>query len=309
MRTLIAAVLLALCSGGMVFAASQPPTPSSGNGVEQQDAKPAKYEIKPPPQQPGSENAPLFVRVVPTEPSEAEARHKQYEHHEKPTLDRWLTWGTVGLAVITAALSVFTFLLWKDASRTGKTTAIKMEASTAEAARAAAAMENTVAQSKVHTKLLEEFSQKQFRAYISADYIGATYQEGSLRFAGQLKLENTGFTPARKVSYWAKASIYREDPPTDYEFPEGQEFATDVGMSPRQSYVINGVDEKTYPDDVVFDVLMGKAKLYCWGLITYEDIFGGKWKTRFCHVYGFFYDSEGKVRWNCTYYRVHNDAT
>ena len=106
MRALLGMVAVAV-SLSCLAAESNPPLPSGGKDIQKQDAKPAKDKTQSDirlysPH--GTKESPLIVEPVVIPKSKAEADHQHYEHHEKPTLDRWLTYGTVALAGITAVL-------------------------------------------------------------------------------------------------------------------------------------------------------------------------------------------------------------
>src|SRR5262249_31136329 len=68
-----------------------------------------------------STSSPLFVKVVPADKSPDDASYEAYEHYEKPSLDRGLTYATTALAVFTFALflgtgvlAIFTYRLWGE---------------------------------------------------------------------------------------------------------------------------------------------------------------------------------------------------
>jgi hypothetical protein len=221
------------------------------------------------------------------------------------------------LAIFTFLLFVFTALLWlvtwrlsRDAKKSGESQAEKMESSINQATRTASAMEEVASATKANAVLIQGGMHQQMRAYISVDVGTATYQENTLKFAASPVLANTGFTPARKVSYWISADILPGNTSTDFNFPVGEAKVTDVGMSPRQSYVVNGVVSKFYPDPEVAQIIKGDAeRLFVWGVVTYEDVFGGRWDTRFCHSYHFYINREGMLVPHGTYHPSHNHAT
>lgn len=122
MRALLGAVAVAV-SLSCLAAESNPPPSSAGKNIQKQDANPTENKPQPDirlnfPQ--GTKEFPLVVEPIPIAKTKAETDHQHYEHHEKPSLDRWLTYGTVALAFITAVLAYFTYGLWKDARETSK---------------------------------------------------------------------------------------------------------------------------------------------------------------------------------------------
>ena len=111
MRALL--VVLALSLSVSYFAQSKPPTPSSGIDVHQKDGKPEQAQQQSANIERGTLNSPIFVHGIPADVSDADARHKAYEHHEKPSLDRWLTYSTVALAFFTLGLAIYTARLFR----------------------------------------------------------------------------------------------------------------------------------------------------------------------------------------------------
>lgn len=312
MRVLIALALV--CCFSLAF--SQPSSPSGGKSIQQQNAKPSQPTHNPASEQRGTEQQPIFIKSLAGPESESDARHKEYEHHEKPTLERYMGYGTLALAFFTCALFIFTALLWrvtlqlsKDAKTSGESQSMKMGLSIAEAIRAATAMEEVAKATKDNAVLMQGVMHRQMRAYISVDLGEAFYQDANFKFGSKPVFENTGFTPARKVCYWVSADILPSDTPADFSFPVGNSMVTDVGMSPRQKYVVNGVVDKFYPDSEVAEIIKGeKKKLFVWGVVTYEDVFGGTWTTRFCHSF-YFYPAEKGLLHRGSYHPGHNHAT
>jgi hypothetical protein len=56
-----------------------------------------------------------------------------------------------------------------------------------------------------------------------------------------------------------------------------------------------------------------KKRLFCWGTVTYDDIFGDSWQTNFCHNFIFYKDKDSAgievIKFFAYYYRSHNSAT
>lgn len=189
---LLVALALVCCIG---FAYSQPPPPSGGKGIQKQNAhatQPNKDRASEPQ---GTASAPLFVQSIATPETADEAAHKHYEHHEKPTLERLMGWGTFWLAVFTLilmaatiVLAVFTFRLWRDARRTADAAASDMRESLRISQQAADAATASVA-----SLIAAE------RAYVFAEitllHFGNTTSDfGKLQ--GKVKFWNYGKTPA-----------------------------------------------------------------------------------------------------------------
>ena len=194
-----------------------------------------------------TDGAPVFVKGVPRQESEADARHKQYEHHEKPTLDRWLTWATVALAVFTGLLFFFTALLWKSTSRLVKETG--------------------------------DTARKQLRAYMTleiCEWRGLTRQ---IPLAVKFSLVCHGQTPASKVRVRGIIEIASLPLPFNYIAPElrercPQEFVVFPGkqngpsgwITADAAFTVDEIQEITSPTSNRLAYLHAK--------IIYTDVFG-----------------------------------
>lgn len=112
MRTLLA--LLTLCFFGLVFGASNPPTPSNTAGSTQKQ------------EQAGKNNAPTYeetkvgqppsfvINVSASAPANGQAARQAEQENAKSSYEWLIAYSTLALAVITAALAVFTAFLWKS---------------------------------------------------------------------------------------------------------------------------------------------------------------------------------------------------
>jgi len=229
-------------------------------------------------------------------------------------------WGTLALSIFTFILFVFTGLLWwvtlqlsKDAKRSGEAQSGKMEASIREASRAATAMENLAVSAANNATITHEMYKKQMRAYIAVETGGGVYQDANNRFAGNPTIVNSGFTPARNLSFSIKAAILNLDgvAPKDLVIPEhGEMIVNDGGMAPRQQFVIGDIVKEIYSEEEVAEIMLGnKKRLFVCGIVKYEDIFGGKWYTRFCYNHVFGMRPDKTIHVGSYYHHTGNDAT
>lgn len=289
-----------------VSAYSDNPVPSSPEYTQKPNANTSNNKKKTTEEQRGTEGVPVFVKVIAADRSEEEAKHDHYEHNEKPSLDRGLTYATIALAAVTAILAFFTYGLWRDARRTSKQTISDMRSSIAEAARSATAMEVVAAQQPK----MQNIMYKQMRAYIAVDVGKAISQNSDLRFEADPIIVNTGFTPAKNVSTWIKAAILDPTVTHDYLLKENGEFRkNDATLNPRQTFTIFGIVRDRYSIEEVVCIMEGVDKrLFVWGAVSYEDVFGGKWETNFCHNY-VFYKTGDEIGFSGYYYNAHNNST
>ena len=199
MRTLLGVVAVVV-SLSCLTAASNPPAPSDGKDIQKKNAKATidkpkadiDLSIR------GTKESPLYVEPVPK--SKAETEHQQYEHHEKPTLDRWLTWGTVALAGITALLAFFTFGLWKDARDSSNSAVRDMRESLDIANKSAMA-----AQKSADSQLLSLRPWLSCHAEIAGPLTYTT--DGDALFDLKFTIKNFGHTPAANVRLDATVAL------------------------------------------------------------------------------------------------------
>ena len=110
MRVLLAIVALAVSC----LCISNPPVANGGKDLQMQDVKSVSDKAQTNIRVQGTRELPIVIETVVAAKTQAEIDHQNYERHEKPTLDRWLTWATVALAGITGVLAYFTYGLWSE---------------------------------------------------------------------------------------------------------------------------------------------------------------------------------------------------
>jgi hypothetical protein len=315
-----------LLMSGVCTAASNPPPPSSWEGIQKQNSKAAQAAQNPTSEQKGTEQNPIFVKSLPSPQSESDTRHKEYEHHEKPTLERFMGWGTLALAIFTGLLFVFTAGLWwvtyrlsRDAREEGKSRSREMAESIREANRAAKAMESLAVSAAANSEaaiesvlVLKDRTAQQMRAYLMVTIGGGTYQERekNLMFEVRPQLVNSGNTPAHKMTYWAKAKIMNFPLPDNFIFePPAEIVQHSMLIGPHQSIELNARVDDFVADDEVESIKRGNGKrVYIWGMITYTDAFDLVHTTKFCHSLVWL-GPDDKLIVNGTYSHNHNEAT
>jgi hypothetical protein len=231
----------------------------------------------------------------------------------------WLTaLATAILAVITGALARYTYNLYRatvklnaEATRNADEQTKRMERSITEAARAAAAMEKVATATTENATRMPELLRKQMRAYLSIDIGTATYQDAHFRFGASPLITNYGLTPARNVRWHALAAVVDGTNPETTEFPPvGELPQSDIGISPRQSFTLNAVMKDRVPDEEVEAIMAGLTRrLFCWGKVEYEDVYGSSWETKFCLNYAFFRGQDQLVKVSGWVYTRHNAST
>jgi hypothetical protein len=150
----------------------------------------------------------------------------------------------------------------------------------------------------------ENASKRELRAYLTVIIGAAVHQErrspdqgGDLMFDCRPLVCNTGRTPARKMTFKARAAVMPFPLPKETHLPEG----TDEGeqwniLGPQQQANMFAVVDGFRPDEEVEPIKRGTGdkSLYVWGLVTYEDVFGDSHFTRFCQR--IYWDLKDQVR-------------
>jgi hypothetical protein len=161
----------------------------------------------------------------------------------------------------------------------------------------------------------EEVAKRELRAYLTVVIGAAIFQErrpvedgGDLMFECRPLIVNNGQTPARKVTFKARAAIIRHLALKETYLPEDPDAGSGGSIiGPRQDANMFAVVEGFCPDEEVNDIKLGTGDrgLFVWGKVTYEDVFGDEHFTRFCQR--IYWDATGNVRGN--YIPGRNDAT
>ena len=242
------------------------------------------------------------------------------EHEHNYFSSEWfLVYITFLLALITGVLAFYTFRLWRatkkmvdSADATAKRQSSEMQASIAEASRAATAMELLVKGNAESVATLKDVTARQMRAYLVVDVNSGRYQERNknIRFEVKPSLNNAGQTPAHKMTYWATAKIMPYPLPDNFDFPTPKNAALrPMFLGPHQGVELNAIVGDFIPDDEVVDVKAGMTRrVYIWGIVTYTDIFDTKHSTKFCHSLYWFGSGENE-RVSGSYAPHHNKAT
>jgi len=233
---------------------------------------------------------------------------------------------TAFIAWFTLSLRQSTDKLWDAGERqlallaeSGSAQARDMQASINEAVRAATAMERLAASIEISAKAavesvatVREVSARQMRAYLSVLLNTGIYQERehNLKFDVRPLVYNSGNTPAHKFTYWANAKILPNPLPHDFDFPVGTDtLKAGFVLGPHQNIILNATAPDFISDDEVEEVKRGiKRRITVWGVVFYEDVFGEKRETRFCHSIYWVRGEKGESI-SGNYAPRHNDAT
>jgi uncharacterized protein (UPF0212 family) len=232
--------------------------------------------------------------------------------------DWLLAYCTGALAMITGGLALYTYRLYRttvelgrDAKQTATEQTDRMERSVVEAGRAATAMEAVALATNNNAALMQPLLKKQMRAYLAIDLGTAVCQNAKLRFEVHPLVANYGLTPARNVRLKVLTAIIDGSHKEDIALPEiGEMIISDVGIAPRQSFGMSVVLDHRLPDAEVEAIMVGITnRLFAFGKVYYDDVYGDSWETNFCINYTFPKFDDGTIKVNSYYYRRHNSAT
>jgi hypothetical protein len=258
----------------------------------------------PAPDRRGTEQRPLVIDKTVDAVKRETADQAEHAYNERVT-----TWSTVILAGVTFALFAANIWLIGDSRRVSNRQAKDTRDAIAEQTRSADAMRDVAEATKNNATLMSGMLSKQMRAYIAVELGTAVYQDKRLVFEAIPTITNNGLTPARNVCFGIFADIL-DGSKGDPAIPDlGELIVNDMGLMPRQQLTIRAIVPRRIPDEEVADVMKGYTRrLFTWGLVTYDDVFGGHWETRFCMSYAFpLVENELKV--SGAYTHSHNIAT
>jgi hypothetical protein len=262
------------------------PTPSKVGKPEQQQASPCQQasctDLR------GTAQSPLIVKGLPAEKTKQETADAAADRDNKAANDRHVIYMTGALTLISfLQLLVYGYQAKKlrETVESAKEQSKAMERHIGEASRSAKAMEDVVS-------VINFGNQAALRAYLTVIIGSAVHQEkrgeglDDLRFEAKPIVVNTGNTPARNVSLRKSAAILPIPILEDFKFPLPEEETPDVGwVGAHQSSGMDEIVQDFVPWENVADVKKGTSEALCvWGIITYEDIFGGKHYTKFGQI-------------------------
>jgi Sec-independent protein translocase protein TatA len=194
-----------------------------------------------------------------------------------------------------------------------------MKESIKQATRAADAMQisskaATIASQAAAESVIavRERTAQQMRAYLSVKIGTGVYQDANLRFEVRPILINTEHTPAHNVRYAARADVLPWPLPNDFIFQQLEQPQPSFGvLAPQQDFTMGAWVDRRYDDDNEAEAIkrgIGR-RLYIWGTVTYDDVFGEQRYTNFAQNIFWVALPDGSERILGNYVDRHNDAT
>jgi hypothetical protein len=302
---------------------SQPST-SDPSAKRPQQNQPATNTQKPSASdERGSEQAPLFIKVLPPVKTKEEAASDQAKDLDQSSANWWMVRLTVAIVLVGC---IQTIVFWLQARRLKQTIEVMdristqqttdVQASIAEATRVAKAMEGIAGSMATNVASVKEsvgisreiadgqreiadrqrlITELQSRAYLSVEHLGMVPQNAGtgLRFEPRAAIVNKGNTPAYKVKYSARAEVVPFPPPSDYVFnlPRIPEEGIGGFIPSTLNRIMSAVVPEIYSDPELAKIKASvETRIVMWGRVTYEDAFGIARFVNFGLSYVFFED-------------------
>ena len=294
MLKILALGLLLVC--GAAYASEQPSSVPTKAGQPQKTYVPQAEQVGNQ-QHPITDNVPLSVTIknpITVEHSKSERDEDRKEAKKEASYDRSIAYGTeflagatVLLAIITFFLAKYTYRLWRGATEDSSNQRKEVRESIDQAIRSADAMEMVANAAKENALRAEKIWRTQMRAYLTVNVDSGFPQAKmyGIKFEVRPTLWNSGNTPAHNMNYWARAEVMSFPLPDTFDFPAPKETPKrSFVLGPHQTIILNAFVDDFVPDTEVVDIKKGSDKrVYIWGEVTYDDVFGDPHKTRFCH--------------------------
>ena len=229
---ILAAILLAVASTS--FAQPEQPTPSLSKGRAEKSNQISNFN------QLGTQQLPLIVRTVPEPKDKVQAEHEERESREQRARERWITYSTIWLAIVTTFLALFTGYLW-DATR-------KLVRSS------------------------EETAKRQLRAFIFGKGFnhGSNIWDGTIReYIFWVTWENVGLTPGIDVCSWMEVKTLPTNKDQQIIFAPSRERRPTV-MGPRATAQTAFI---AVPLETMMQRWRNEKRIFLWSRVEYRDIF------------------------------------
>jgi hypothetical protein len=200
----------------------------------------------------------------------------------------WLMAFTAVLATATILLTVATCGLWNYAAEQASDmkksiAAAEHGASAASASAEAATRAADIAAAALHKS--DEAAQLQLRSYIFVRPIDSTPANLGDVFAVKYMVQNPGRTPAKNIMLTRAVKVLPYPLPSASYPPDSgpAESAGFIGPGDTPVGLINAETALSAEDWKAVTAKDGKLRIYFWGSISYQDVFGNARYTKFCY--------------------------
>ncbi|WP_349434302.1 hypothetical protein [Pararhizobium sp. A13] len=126
-----------------------------------------------------------------------------------------------------------------------------------------------------------DMAQMQMRAYMNTAHAWISFKENNEPVA-HVSIKNFGQTPAMNVKSWIHIWIEKYPLKGSLPFPkEGEVDQSSSVISPGFHYNYHHPRTRGIDEEIMTEIRAGRAAIYVYGGITYDDVFGGNRKTEF----------------------------
>lgn len=121
---------------------------------------------------------------------------------------------------------------------------------------------------------IRESSERQLRAYVGIEYCEVITRDGGSTFTVEVRIKNTGATPARDLHHHIAADIFTSFGERIEFAPPGRNMGV-IPLAPGMSYVLETPIAIGGPTGVPgIDTL--RRAIFTWGRVNYWDVFGNE---------------------------------
>lgn len=234
----------------------QTPTPSElANKPKHKNAAPNKNA---PPDQRGTEQSPLVVKILPSPSSDIPTNDTANEKHNDAPQGWWNREEWWSEHIVEIILAVATVLLW---------------IATRDLVRGA-----------------EKTAERQLRAYIGIKEGHMAIKDGN-KLSGIIVMKNSGQTPAYNVKAWCITGVFEPNEPISFRQAETKVMYGDIGC---KGSIHLTISSKVYPPEKIASIKSKTHPTFAWGRVTYRDVFMKDWETEFRVTMG---NEVGTDRW------------
>lgn len=276
-----------------VSAASEPPSPTPPKAGHKPEAHSKQHEQRAAGDQRGTENSPVFIKVIPSLPVEPDPAKESDNRHDYASSEWWLVYITAALVAATCGLIIYTARLWsatkalaEDAKQTAERQAREMQESLLIAGRSADAALKTAQ----HMQAAE-------RAYVKMSHFrpGLTFKQNgqTCQVIIQVKIRNFGRTPATVTD--VLLNIKRL--PANEALPVTPSYEIRPNHQPIRAFLVaedefvkmdrHGWVNIPFPGWTMTNIedLKGQVQLLVYGYVDYIDQFGCRHRSGYAMRY------------------------
>ena len=238
---------------------------------------------QPKPDERGTEQIPLVVKIV---PAEASPEQKQQDD-EKAELDqqtvrnliistnKLLFIGTAILAIATGGLALVAFFQMRNARESIAASVKLADAAVAHAGHAE------------QVRVSEKSAERQLRAYVSAIPNFIAFHPNNNSFSIRYVITNHGQTPAYQMAGQVTIEVLSYPLPPDWQFPTPPEMQSRLSRSilfpGQRSPAITKMRQSIGASEIIQVTAGTERRIFVYGVIRYLDVFDRPQHTRFCY--------------------------